>query len=91
MLATSLRERWQETRLAVAQGINDYRRILAYVRPYWVYLLLASISLTLVSLISLAVPWAVKNLVDVVVVGQDMAALNRMRGAHFGVGAPTDR
>jgi subfamily B ATP-binding cassette protein MsbA len=76
--ATSLRERWQETRLAFAQGVRDYRRILGYVRPYWLYLLLASISLALVSLISLAVPWAVKNLVDVVVVGQDLAALNRI-------------
>jgi subfamily B ATP-binding cassette protein MsbA len=38
----------------------------------------SAISLILISLFGLAMPWAVQNLVDLVVVGQDLAQLNRI-------------
>jgi subfamily B ATP-binding cassette protein MsbA len=50
--------------------------MLAYVRPYRRYLVLAAICLVSMSLLSLAMPWAVKDLVDQVVVGQDVDELN---------------
>ena len=60
------------------EGISNYRRMLAYVRPYWRQLALAAISLIVISLLGLAMPWAVQNLVDLVVVGQDFSQLNRI-------------
>jgi subfamily B ATP-binding cassette protein MsbA len=59
-------------------GLARYRRMLAYVRPYRLHLVLAAICLVTISLLSLAMPWAVKELVDQVVVGQDLARLNRI-------------
>jgi len=52
--------------------------MLAYVQPYWVHLVLAAISLVAISLLGLAMPLAVKQLVDLVVVSQDFAQLNRI-------------
>jgi subfamily B ATP-binding cassette protein MsbA len=60
------------------QGLQNYGRMLAYVRPYWRRLTLAAINLLLVSLLGLVMPLAVRSLVDLVVVGQDMAQLNRI-------------
>ena len=61
----------------VRQGLETYARILGYVRPYWHYLVLAAISLVLFSLLSLAVPWVIKNLIDTAVVAEQVAQLNR--------------
>jgi subfamily B ATP-binding cassette protein MsbA len=52
--------------------------MLAYVRPYWPYLAVAAVSLVIVSLLNLAMPWAVARLVDLVALGQDIALLNRI-------------
>ena len=57
-------------------SLEQYRRMLAYVRPYRPHLVLAGICLVSISLLSLAMPWAVKDLVDQVVVGQDIDRLN---------------
>ncbi len=59
-------------------GLARYRRMLGYVRPYRLHLVLAGICLVSISLLSLAMPWAVKDLVDQVVVGEDLAQLNRI-------------
>jgi len=69
---------WRQFEPTLRSGLRAYGRILAYVRPYWPHLTLVAISLVLISLLSLALPWAVKNLVDLVVVGQDLAQLNRL-------------
>jgi subfamily B ATP-binding cassette protein MsbA len=66
-------------------GLARYRRMLAYVRPYWLYLVLAAICLIAISLLSLAMPWAVKDLVDQVVVGQDLNRLNVIALALAGI------
>lgn len=60
------------------EGMSNYRRMLAYVRPYWRQLTLSAISLILIGLLGLALPWAVQNLVDLVAVGQDASGLNRI-------------
>jgi subfamily B ATP-binding cassette protein MsbA len=59
--------------------------MLSYVRPYWPYLLVASVSVVFFSLLNLAMPWLVQKLVDVVVVGQDFAQLNRIALALAGI------
>jgi subfamily B ATP-binding cassette protein MsbA len=52
--------------------------MLAYVRPYLLPLLLAAFSLVIIGLLGLAMPWVVKELVDLVIVGQQTAQLNRL-------------
>ncbi len=74
----SLRQRWQHLRLAAHAGLASYGRMLGYVRPYWRPLVLAGICLVCISLLGLAMPLAVQQLVDLVVVGQDFALLNRI-------------
>ena len=63
-----LRGRWAGCRLALRDSLRSSGRLLAYVRPYWRHLALAAVSLVAVSLFNLAIPWAVQNLVDLVVV-----------------------
>ncbi|MFC2036813.1 ABC transporter ATP-binding protein [Chloroflexota bacterium] len=70
---------------ALRAGLDSYGRMLAYVRPYWLHLALAGVSLVMVSLLGLAMPWVVENLVDLVIVGQDFAQLNRIALALAGV------
>ena len=60
------------------QALESYRRMLAYVRPYWLPLAVAALSLLGLSLLGLAMPWVVQELVDLVAVGQDFAQLNRI-------------
>jgi subfamily B ATP-binding cassette protein MsbA len=59
-------------------SLEQYRRMLVYVRPYRLHLVLAAICLVSISLLGLAMPWAVKDLVDQVVVGQDIDRLNHI-------------
>jgi len=73
-----LRQRWRALRSALRQGLASYRRMLVYVQPYWLPLTLAAFSLVALSLLGLAMPWAVQNLVDLVAVGRDFAQLNRI-------------
>jgi subfamily B ATP-binding cassette protein MsbA len=59
--------------------------MLAYVRPYWLQLTLAAICLLAISLLSLAIPWAVMQLVDLVAAGQDLTQLNSIALALAGI------
>jgi subfamily B ATP-binding cassette protein MsbA len=52
--------------------------MLDYVQPYWPYLALAALCLILISLLGLAMPWAVQELVDVIVVDQDLSQISRI-------------
>lgn len=63
---------------SLRQGLRSYRRMLAYVRPFRLQLVLAAVSLVLMSLLGLAMPWAAKELVDSVVAQQDLLQLNRI-------------
>ena len=71
-----LTERWARLGPAIRQGLRNYGRILAYVRPYRWHLVLSAICLVLISLLGLAMPWAVQRLVDLVAVSQDFSQLN---------------
>lgn len=68
----------QRSALFLRQALKSYGRMLAYVRPYWPQLVLAAMSLVVTSLLGLAMPLVVKNLIDSVVMGQDLVELNRV-------------
>ncbi len=70
--------RWHQWKASIRAGLSNYRRMLAYVRPYRAHLAVVAFSLLVLGLLGLALPWAVKELVDLVVVGQDIAQLNRI-------------
>ncbi|MGD8488436.1 MAG: ABC transporter ATP-binding protein [Anaerolineae bacterium] len=72
------RGRWARWRAELRGGLQSYGRMLGYVRSYWPYLVLAAICLVCVSLLGLAMPWAVQELVDVIVVEQDPAQISRI-------------
>ena len=58
--------------------MEQLRKLFNYVQPYWKQMVLAAISLTLWSLISLALPYAARYLVDSVFVSYSRAELNRI-------------
>jgi len=55
---------------------RTFRRLFAYVAPYKRRMLIATISLLMVSLMSLVFPWIIRSLVDSVFVHHDERALN---------------
>lgn len=63
---------------ALRSGLRSYERMLAYVRPYWPPLTVAAVCLVVVSLLGLAMPWAVARLVDLVATGGELSQLNRI-------------
>jgi subfamily B ATP-binding cassette protein MsbA len=81
---TSGGSRLRQLKNALRAGLRSYGRILVYVRPYGRQLGLAALSLVLVSLLTLVLPWAVQRLVDVVVVGRNVAQLNLIALVLFG-------
>lgn len=56
--------------------MKNYRRLLQLLRPYKAKLLIGSLCLIITSLTNLAVPLYIKQLVDVVMVQKNLAALN---------------
>lgn len=58
--------------------MEQLRKLFKYVQPYWKQMALAALSLTLWSLISLALPYAARFLVDSVFVSYSRAELNRI-------------
>ena len=59
---------------------TQYRRLLAFVRPYWRRLAAAGAILTVNSLLGLALPWVIRSIVDTAFVQLDLALLNRVTG-----------
>jgi subfamily B ATP-binding cassette protein MsbA len=58
--------------------MKQLKRLFKYVAPYWKQMALAAISLTIWSLISLAMPYAARYLVDSVFVSYSRTELNRI-------------
>lgn len=58
--------------------MSDLRKLFGYVRPYWQRLAWATLALTLGSLISLVLPWALRLLVDSIFVQGRQAQLNQL-------------
>ena len=71
-------DRLQRLETSLENGLASYERILAYVQPYWQRLAVGAGCLLLVSLLTLAIPWTARALVDLVIVEQDLAQLNRI-------------
>ncbi|OQA44694.1 MAG: putative multidrug export ATP-binding/permease protein [Chloroflexi bacterium ADurb.Bin325] len=67
------------------QLFGHYRRLLVFVRPYWKLLLLAAVVLVLSSLAGLALPLAVRGVVDSALVSGNFALLNRVTLALVGL------
>jgi ATP-binding cassette, subfamily B, bacterial MsbA len=65
--------------------MKPLRRLYKFVAPYWKQMTLAAISLTIWSLISLAMPYSARYLVDSVFVTYSKAELNRMTLILFGL------
>ena len=57
-------------------GVATFARLLRYIRPYWRWMTVAIIALVISSLLGLALPLVVRNLVDFVFVRKDMSDLN---------------
>lgn len=70
----------QERRPINRERLAEYRRLLRYVRPYRNRMILAMVALSFSTLLGLAMPLIVSNLVDVVFVERDFGLLNRMAG-----------
>lgn len=65
--------------------MKPLRRLYKFVAPYWKQMTVAAISLTIWSLISLAMPYAARYLVDSVFVTYSKVELNRMTLIMFGL------
>jgi ATP-binding cassette, subfamily B, bacterial MsbA len=67
------------------QLFGQYRRLLVFVRPYWKLLLLAAVVLVFSSLAGLALPLAVRGVVDSALVNANFDLLNRVTLALLGL------
>jgi len=65
--------------------MKQLQRLYKYVAPYWKQMALAAVSLTIWSLISLAMPYAARYLVDSVFVSYSRTALNQITLILFGL------
>ncbi len=68
----------KQTKRISRESIQIYRRLLAYVRPYRRWLIIAIAALLISSALGLVLPLVVRSLVDVVFVDKSMATLNRI-------------
>lgn len=57
---------------------NQIGKLLRYLKPYWVQMAVAAVSLTLWSLIGLALPWAIQTLVDSFFITHNLAQLDNI-------------
>ncbi|MCB0153185.1 MAG: ATP-binding cassette domain-containing protein [Anaerolineae bacterium] len=62
------------------ERLAEYRRLLRYVRPYRSRMILAMVALSFSTLLGLAMPLVVRNIVDVVFVERNFPLLNAMAG-----------
>ena len=56
--------------------MKNYKRLLAYIRPYAKKLLLAIVCIVLAAAANLYVPWIIKDMIDKVLAEKDMGMLN---------------
>ena len=63
--------------------MSELRRLFRYVKPYWLRMSAAAVALVISSLIALALPMAIRYLVDSVFLNQDYAQLNAITVGLF--------
>lgn len=56
--------------------MNDYKRLILFIKPYWKRLGLAIICIIMSAAANLYVPWIIKDMVDKVLMNKDMMLLN---------------
>ena len=56
--------------------MNDYKRLISFIKPYWKRLGLAVICIIMSAAANLYVPWIIKDMVDKVLMNKDMMLLN---------------
>ncbi len=56
--------------------MNDYKRLISFIKPYWKRLGLAIICIIMSAAANLYVPWIIKDMVDKVLMNKDMMLLN---------------
>lgn len=61
--------------------MNDYLRLLQYVKPYWRRGLAAVLCMIVAAVTTLLVPWIIRDIVDDVLTAKNMMALNLIAGA----------
>ncbi len=71
-------------RLSLA-ALGPFHRLLSYVRPYWRRMALSIVALLVSTALGLALPLVVRSLVDIVLVQQSLATLNRLALALLAV------
>ena len=64
---------------------TNYRRLLVFVKPYWKLLAGAGVILTVNSLLALALPLAIRGIVDSTLMKADLPMLNRVTLILFGI------
>ena len=70
---------------AMLRPMPNLRRLFRYVLPYWPQMVAATVALLCSSLIILALPWAVSQLVDIVFAAGDAQLLNRLAAGLLGL------
>ena len=56
--------------------MNDYKRLILFIKPYWKRLLLAIVCIIMSAAANLYVPWIIKDMIDKVLMERDMVLLN---------------
>jgi len=80
MFATFRRSAPSPTEPFVPPSRQQLARLFKYLRPHWVPLTFALVTLVVGSALGLAFPWIMQNLVDAVLGRQDFSELNRITG-----------
>ena len=64
--------------------MNDYKRLILFIKPYWKRLLLAIVCIIMSAAANLYVPWIIKDMIDKVLMERDMVLLNLNCSRHSG-------
>lgn len=56
--------------------MNDYKRLILFIKPYWKKLILAIICIIMSAAANLYVPWIIKDMIDKVLMDKDLLLLN---------------
>lgn len=75
----------QENEQPISLAAVNWRRLLSYLKPYWVRMALATLALMLSSAFGLAFPLVIVNLLDSVTKAKDFGPLNLLAGVLVGL------
>ena len=64
--------------------MNDYKRLILFIKPYWKRLLLAIVCIIMSAAANLYVPWIIKDMIDKVLMERDMVLFKFNCSRHSG-------